>query len=187
MKDTSWKQKNYDIHKVLCFYVVPIALIMALTGLLYASESFNTVVKWFANGGKTIIEPDWPQKNLTTPSKNPLDAAFEQTIHSVPDSKYVLVKMPRNDKAPFVIRSYFDESLNYNRLVHYYDQQTAEVLDTEKFLEKNAGDKIQALNYDIHIGTIGGWPTKILWFIVSFITTSLPGTGFYIWRWKRSY
>lgn len=184
-KTTKWKRKNYDLHNILGFYVIPMALIIALTGLLYASESFNISVKWLANGGKTLVEPKWPETKLTTHSKTPLDDAFTQTLKLSPNSKYILVKMPRNDKAPFVVRSYIDETLNYSRLVYYYDQSTAELLVTETFSDKNNGDKIQALNYDIHVGSIGGMPTKILWFIMSLIIASLPVTGFYIWWRKR--
>jgi len=36
-------------------------------------------------------------------------------------------------------------------------------------------------NYDIHVGSIFGLPTKIIAFIVSLLCASLPVTGFMIW------
>jgi uncharacterized iron-regulated membrane protein len=41
------------------------------------------------------------------------------------------------------------------------------------------------MNYDIHVGAIGGLPGKIVAFIISLICASLPVTGFYVWWGKR--
>ncbi|NLE31428.1 MAG: PepSY domain-containing protein [Bacteroidales bacterium] len=40
------------------------------------------------------------------------------------------------------------------------------------------------MNYDIHVGSIGGWAGKFLLFFVSFFIASLPVSGFLIW-WQR--
>jgi uncharacterized iron-regulated membrane protein len=37
------------------------------------------------------------------------------------------------------------------------------------------------MNYDIHVGAIGGIPGKILAFIISLICASLPITGLLVW------
>jgi uncharacterized iron-regulated membrane protein len=41
------------------------------------------------------------------------------------------------------------------------------------------------MNYDIHVGAIGGFTGKIIAFIISLICTSLPVSGFLVWWWKR--
>ena len=41
------------------------------------------------------------------------------------------------------------------------------------------------MNYDIHVGAIGGLTGKIIAFIVSLICASLPVTGFLVWWMKR--
>ncbi len=184
-RTTRWRRKNYDLHNILGFYVLAIAITMSLTGLLYASESFNTSVKWLANGGKLITESNLPVSKATKASVSPLDDALEQTKKLAATSEYFLIKLPRNSEAPLVIRSYINKTLNYNRVVYYYDQTTAELKFTEFFSTKNNGDKVQALNYDIHVGTIGGLPTQLLWFFTSLIIASLPITGFLIWYGKR--
>ena len=55
---------------------------------------------------------------------------------------------------------------------------------------KDAGlaDKLLRMNYDIHVGAIGGLAGKILAFCISLVIATLPVTGFYIWygrRWKK--
>ena len=41
------------------------------------------------------------------------------------------------------------------------------------------------MNYDLHVGQIGGLTTKIIAFLASLICASLPITGFIIWLGKR--
>jgi uncharacterized iron-regulated membrane protein len=52
--------------------------------------------------------------------------------------------------------------------------------------QKSPGLKLENMNYDIHVGQIAGLPGKILAFIASLISASLPVTGFMIWLGKRN-
>jgi uncharacterized iron-regulated membrane protein len=45
-------------------------------------------------------------------------------------------------------------------------------------------DKIRRMNYDIHVGAIGGLPGKIIAFFASFIAATLPVTGIAMW-WNK--
>lgn len=182
---SKWKRKNYDVHQILGFYASIFALIIALTGLMWASKSFNTSVKWVANGGKTIPYNEIAKAKQTNTVEYPLDSILNSTLTTIPQSKYILIRKHPKPSLPYIVRSYIDKSLNYTRIEMYYDKVTAELLDTTHFSDKNNGEKLQALNYDIHVGSIGGLPTKILAFLVSLIVTSLPITGFLIW-WGRN-
>jgi uncharacterized iron-regulated membrane protein len=66
-------------------------------------------------------------------------------------------------------------------------RESGKLLDRDTYAEKNAGEKLLEMNYDIHIGAIGGMPGKILAFFASLLSASLPVTGFLIWypRWRR--
>ena len=183
---TKWKRKNLDLHKVLGFYACLIGLIFGLTGLLWASKSFNTSIKWLANGGQEITEEELPDATNNRIA-NPLDEILHQVLKKIPQSKYVLIREHPNEKVPYIVRSYVDETVNYTRIEMYYDKASAELLLQEEFSGKNNGEKIQSLNYDLHVGTIGGLPTKILAFIMSLIIASLPVTGFLFWLGRRNY
>ncbi|MFT4033851.1 MAG: PepSY-associated TM helix domain-containing protein, partial [Siphonobacter sp.] len=50
----SFKRVNYDLHNVLGFYVTIIALIIALTGLVWGFEWFAKSAYWVTSGGKTM-------------------------------------------------------------------------------------------------------------------------------------
>lgn len=180
-KTSKWKRKNYDLHRILGFYSFAIALVMALTGLMWASKSFNASVKWIANGGKTVIREEIPKTKEIDIVKYPLENILDTTLTNIPESKYILIRKHPKPSIPYIVRAYTSEHLNYNRIEMFYDKKTAELLSKKTFDEKNNGEKIQALNYDIHVGSIGGLPTKILALLVSLIIASLPVSGFLIW------
>ena len=180
-KTSNNKRRNYDLHQILGFYASAFALLIALTGLMWASKSFNTSVKWIANGGKTIGWQETPKGKETTASEKTLDVILNITLTNIPESKYVWIRKHPKSTVPYIVRSYVSESLNFTRIEMFYDKTTAELLATKHFSDKNNGEKVQALNYDLHVGSIGGLPTKILALLVSLIIASLPVTGFIIW------
>jgi uncharacterized iron-regulated membrane protein len=71
---------------------------------------------------------------------------------------------------------------NYDIL--QFDQYSGKLLHRANQSEKNAGETIIGMNYDIHVGAILGLTGKIMAFFASLIAASLPITGFIIWRGK---
>lgn len=47
------------------------------------------------------------------------------------------------------------------------------------------GGKLRKMNYDIHVGSILGFPGKVMAFLASLIGASLPITGFLIWYGRK--
>ena len=184
-KTTRWKRKNYDLHRILGFYVSFLALILTLTGLLWASSSFNQSVKWFANGLKTMPESELPSPKTSVISDYPFQKIMHFVLQEIPTSKYILIRKHPKETVPYIVRSYVDQTLNFTRIEMFFDKKTASLLSRREFQNKNNGEKVQTLNYDIHTGTIGGLPTKIIVFLSSLFIASLPVTGFMIWLGKR--
>src|SRR5690606_5520703 len=63
----------------------------------------------------------------------------------------------------------------------YYDRKTAELVYSYGTDDLNTADKIRAMNFDLHVGSFMGLPSKIFAFICSMFCASLPLTGFLIW------
>ncbi len=185
-KTSKWRRKNYDLHRVFGFYVFLIALILALTGLMWASKSFNSSVKWVANGGKTMPYAAISKPIKPTNAEQPFDAILNTTKTKYPQFEYLLIRKHPKPSVPYIVRVYKKGEQNFKRTELYFDRQTAELLNTFKFSDKNNGEKIQALNYDLHVGTIGGLPTQIVVFLVSLLIASLPVTGFIIWYGRKN-
>ena len=59
--------------------------------------------------------------------------------------------------------------------------QIGQLLIRVSFSDKNSAQKFEDLHYDIHLGLILGIPGKIIVFIASLLSVSLPVTGFLIW------
>ena len=67
------------------------------------------------------------------------------------------------------------------RIDMYYDRTSAELISKQDFGYKTNGEKFQSLNYKLNVGKIGGWSTKIIYFIVSLVIESLSIKGLLFW------
>jgi len=63
----------------------------------------------------------------------------------------------------------------------YYNKEENSLTAVKSSNELQYGDKLGALNYDIHTGAIGGLTTKIIACLASLFCASLPITGYIIW------
>lgn len=189
----NWKRKNYDLHNVLGFYASVFALIFSITGLFYAFLFVQSSIYFIFSGGKTAY-PDF--SSITT--KAPIEMRTEGTLDKI--SNTVKVKYP--DSYNFSIdlgHEHMDDHEHPNFEVYVkhlsysyhksssliFDENSGELLHTHDMKDKNFGEKTVGANYDIHVGSILGLPTKIIAFIVSLICASLPVTGFMIWWGRR--
>ena len=67
----------------------------------------------------------------------------------------------------------------------FFDQYTGEVLLVEDASSAPAGTRIYNTFYPIHIGTLGGLPTRIFQVIVGFLPLLLFVTGYIMWKNQR--
>lgn len=189
----SWKRKNYDLHNVLGFYASIFALIFAITGLFYAFFCVQAAIYFTFSGGETQY-PDFS----AIKTKAPIEMRTEGTLDKI--SNTVKAKYP--DSYGFSIdlgHEHMDDHEHPNFEVYVkhlsysyhksssliFDENSGELLHTHDMKDKNLGEKAVGANYDIHVGSILGLPTKIIAFIVSLICASLPVTGFMIWWGRR--
>lgn len=183
----SWKRKTFDLHVVAGFYSLFIALILALTGLFWAFGWFGAGVKWIANGGQDM---KYVYEKVDGKEPLPYDSAIDNIKHLVENDSIVahshVIKYPRVAGRGFSARAYLSDEVIYDRINYYFDAETGRLTGWDNFEMLTNGDKVSAINYDIHVGSIGRLPTKILAFLISLIIASLPITGFLIWR-NKSY
>lgn len=187
-----WKAKfkrlNYDLHNVLGFYTFIIALIIALTGLTWAFEWFNKAV--YATATLSTAPISYPAYSSDTTAvasiASPMDYALQQARKIYPDAKrYTTSPVTGNKAAAISVSAYGHEGTYYDANTLYFDQGTGKRLGAELYQRQNLGHKLVAMNYDIHVGAIGGLMGKIIAFLVSLVCASLPITGFYIWWGKK--
>lgn len=183
-----FKRLNYDLHNVLGFYSIIVALLFAITGLMMSFQWFNKGVFWIAGGtDKPRIEAvSDTLSNPQTKMLEQVDKAWYKGMNELAahNPKEIIVSFPEKaSEAIYVCTDMFNGTWRDI----YLDQHTLEVLpaSSKKLMDENFADLIRRVNYGVHIGAIGELPTKILFFIVSLICASLPITGFVIWWGKK--
>ncbi|MBX6380169.1 MAG: PepSY domain-containing protein [Thermoflavifilum aggregans] len=180
-----WKRVNYDLHNVLGFYIFSIALILAFTGILFA---FGWLRNMFSDvkhpRSKTAVQVS--DQMLTSQPEGFLpDQIFQAVRKHFPNAKRFILQLPADSTAPIYLSVYFQNEVYYDARTLAFDSQTGRLISDEAFSFKTFGEKMLQMNYDIHVGSIGGITGKIIAFIGSLICASLPITGFIIWWGKR--
>lgn len=183
---SSWRRINLDLHNVIGFYTLIIALILALTGMVYGMSWFKNTVYWTASGG------EWPSRNRVTSdttlvadaSQKEEDILFRRLLQSGvnPSKSEISVIYPRGEQGVWTVQVNPSQVNSYRNRSTYYEQHSLRQLKKEPaFSEVNGGEQLSRLNYDLHVGAIGGIWTKIIAFLACIVSASLPVTGFIFW------
>lgn len=187
-----WRRKNYDLHNVLGFYITWIAIIFALTGLVWGFEWFRNGVYSVVSGGNKFVEYYNPLSDTTTIANMDMpaiDKVYLKMVKEYPTAEWIELHPPENSRSSIAANANPDASTYWKTDYRYFDQYTLKELPVNhmwnKFSEASGADKLMRMNYDIHTGGIIGLPGKILAFFASLIIASLPITGFMIW-WGRN-
>lgn len=183
----SFKRLNYDLHNVLGFYSLIIALVLALTGMVWAFKWFEATV--YVIAARSTTPPAFQELKSTpsaTPSSaNPLDIAFKTAQLRMPDARRYGVSPAATPEGVINVHAFRGEEVYYDHDEADFDQYSGKILHKQTEKDKNAGVQMIELNYDIHVGAVGGIAGKIIVFIVGLICASLPITGFLVWWGKN--
>lgn len=182
------KRINYDLHNVLGFYSLLVAILVAFTGLIMSFTFIRKGVITLAGGMKerTAVHPLENLPADTNVLHKKVDLVWEKvrTQYAQQNKTSIIINIPQKP----------DESIyTCTDMYHgrwrsiYFDQQTLSILSSSEdaFSDATTASWIMRSNYGLHTGYIGGGTTKLLYFIASLICTTLPITGFYIWWGKR--
>lgn len=185
-----WKAKfkriNYDMHNVLGFYVMIICLMLALTGLVWAFQWFQNTVYVVASGSTLPPKAIVAQSDSTKSVKAiPFDVAFETAQKMFKNAERIGMSPAEGGTATIYATGYKGKETYWDFDVLLFDQYTGKLLARKKQSDKNTGEALIGMNYDIHVGAILGLPGKIMAFFASLIAASLPITGFIIWWGKK--
>ncbi len=196
-KGLSWKRKNYDLHNVPGFYACLFALVFVVTGLVWGLPGFANLLHKTA-GGEISMDYDPPLSRLakqvslkeTGMESTAIDLVFEKMLAEYPTWSYIEVHPPEADSSSIAANANLGDGTFWKTDYRYFDQYSLAELPCDniygRFDERtSAADKLLRMNYDIHVGAIGGLPGKILAFCVSLIIASLPVSGFLIWWGRR--
>ncbi|OXB24486.1 hypothetical protein B0A80_07295 [Flavobacterium tructae] len=188
--EAKFKRLNYDLHNVMGFYVLILAVLISFTGLLMSFHWLRESTYWISGGWAEVKEQTVSVKKVPL-SKEQLDKLTAvdfiwkkvRTEIAKENKEAVIIHFPDDPKEDFYACTDMYKGI-WRDL--YFDSKTLELLPkSEKYIgNERFSDWLMRSNYSLHIGAIGGLSTKIIYFIGSLICASLPITGFYIW-WGR--
>ncbi len=183
----STKRMNHDFHRVYGFYACWILLISVTTGLTMSFEWVEKPVVAVFGGTPELVGENPPMAdNQEGTAFKSLQFMFDRFEEAYPKN-HKLTFMAIQPEAPtsqFVLIDRADRFLHLYGDNQILDRYTGTLLDKPLVPEFEENQDILEANLDIHMGTIGGWPTQILAMLVGLFGVSLPITGFFIW-WNR--
>ncbi len=185
-----WRRKNYDLHAVFGFYASMLALVFALTGLVWGFQWFQRGTYFVASGGEELVpyyelQSSGQAASLET-HVNQKWIAFQQKYGRL---AVIDVHIPHDALSTIEFALNPRPGTYYKTSYFFYDQKTLERLYPKhiygEYAQTSGAGKLLRMNYDIHVGAILGLPGKILAFCISLIIASLPVTGFLIWYGRK--
>lgn len=183
----SKKRLNYDLHNVLGFYSLLFALLFAFTGLMFAFPAFKKAISnqlnSLDNEEKEVSLPFVPQKSATV-----LDNGLNYVLTKHSNADQLSIRLEKDVKEPQGIQVRIEKNRTGVFYWYYFDQSSGQLDKLKSSNNLQLGSRVASLNYDLHVGSIGGIYTKILAFFASLVCASLPITGFIIWwnKYKKS-
>lgn len=187
---SNWKRLNHDLHNTLAFYSLIFLLIMGLTGPQWSFQ-------WYRDGLQKSLgtyQPKDAPKPKGPKSAKPADGNFQiasisgllaQADEQLPYKGDYVLTIPADSSSALVVNKYktgFFAPAAPNRLS--FDQFSGALLKTDIFSDKPFNERVAGSIKALHIGTVYGTFTKIIYFITCLIATSLPITGTLIW-WNK--
>lgn len=189
-KGLKWKRKNYDLHNITGLYVLIIAIIFAITGLVWGFQWFAYSYYTVVGGEKSLVYQDPISTIKTKTVEKPLDQIWTLMQKEYPEAKSIEVHPPESASSSIAANANPDDGTYWQIDYRYFDQYSLEEQKVEhiyaRYKEAEIADKLMLMNYDIHTGAVFGIAGKIFAFLVSLLIASLPLTGFYIW-WGRNH
>lgn len=185
-----WKRVNYDMHNSFGFWVLPVAMIIAITGLTWAFKWWETgMFNLLGSKGRPSIERKAPVITTADTTGKKLDIAFASLQQEL-KGNYTGINLTLPKKKEKVVMAVVYPKYKtdnwYNISYYYLDMRTGEIFDKLLHSQKTLALKWRNSNKQIHTGRLFGWPTQILAFLASLVCATLPITGFLIWWGKRN-
>ncbi|MCF0072103.1 PepSY domain-containing protein [Dyadobacter sp. CY261] len=181
--DAKFKRLNWDLHAIFGFYVLPFTFLIALTGLVWSYKWVNNLI-YLAFDGKPQQKREAPANITFTNVAQPgiLSKITSETNRLLPHPGRIQFTIPKSGSLSITV-SKVNEEASVSNIVDflYFDKTDGHLISKRLYDNETAGMKARRLVFPIHTGSLWGWPTKILAFIVALITASLPVTGVLIW------
>lgn len=187
-RNASFKRRNYDLHNVFGFYFSVPLFLAALTGAYFG---FQEKTQQVVDAITLAKEPTPYVKKLQSVHQSDIaplsvyqgldrmEALYPQyhkrTLTLAPDSMGTL-------NLTFMASSQLEAGPQHRPMV-YLDQYTGNVVyDYNPHTAPIGRQLTRNWFVPIHFGEVGGWITRVLWFVLGLLPALLWVTGIIMWR-----
>lgn len=181
--DANWKRVNHDLHNTLGFYSLILIIVMGLTGLCWSFESYREVAGnvigaqiFNRGGGASYEDPALPAEQEIN-----IEEVYQIANEELSYEGKTMINLPSGQNHVYSIRKYDDSSFSPVIADQLVIDKSGSVREKEIFRDKPLNVQVASLIKPLHVGDIFGTFSKIIYFIVCLIATSLPVTGTIIW------
>ena len=172
-----------DLHSVSGIYVAIVAIVISLTGLIYTyvwGSGFQYAAQKteaYDMFSKSMLSKSPPEaKDLS------IDRIVEIAQQKMPGNN-LTVWFPRTPNGVYLVTANNERGPQVNEML-FIDRASGEILEDRYNSQTKMMYWLGTWNYPLHVGTIWGMPTKILWLVTCVILMTLPVTGIWMW-WQR--
>ncbi|HEY0654946.1 MAG TPA: PepSY-associated TM helix domain-containing protein [Chryseosolibacter sp.] len=176
-----WKRINHDYHIVVGFYTAIFLFAFAFTGLAWSFKWFNDGIYWIT--GTENKRPDPPLSTFSSTAKSiSFDDALASIRAEIPTAKTYSINMAKDSVSAIAITVMPENPVHEKASDQYFvDQYTGKLLGAYHYSDRNLGQRVRSLFYPIHVGSIGGWPGRIIAFLACVAGVFFPVTGVILW------
>ncbi|QDP23540.1 PepSY-associated TM helix domain-containing protein [Bradyrhizobium cosmicum] len=181
-----------SLHAVIGTWVLPIYVVMTLTGLWYSFDWYKDGVVWLLSRPHVAAAKMQPKQPRSSSRPEPapqvgFDRAWTTFLHEEGGRfSKALLTLPVGPGTVIRIRSWGkDSTLDTTRDEFRIDAITGQLVSAERYADKTFGEKIIANVLDIHRGAILGWPGKLAFMIAAALMPLFSVTGLLLYLSRR--
>jgi sulfite reductase (NADPH) flavoprotein alpha-component len=180
-----------SLHSVAGTWVLPIYLVIVLTGLWYSFDWYKNGATWLMSRASPAAAPMKPKAARDVSAADAkalaLDRVWATFLHEQ-GSRFATAQLtlPTGAEAVVRIRSWArDASHPGARDEFRIDAITGALVTSEIYADKPFGERMLSSVLDIHRGSIFGWPGKLLFMMAASLMPLLVVTGFVLYLSRR--
>ncbi len=197
--DKGWRRFWYDLHLAGGMWMVIVLLALSLTGLTWSFA-------WYRTGFYKVFGAETPQGHHNRQSKEKKDdkasrqetgkpkregregrqekatldasnwqAVYDRISKMNPEYKQISI----SDGSVSVSFTKWGNQRAADR--YTFNPQSGEIEEISLYKDQDKSGKVRGWIYSVHVGSWGGWLTKIITFIAALVGAALPITGYYFW------
>lgn len=181
-KQSNWRGKNYNLHKLTGFYSAVLLILIAITGAYFPFKKEYEQITAFVTGTPHTLES--PKITSPEPIKRlaNLDTIYKNALKCMPAGEITFIRFPQKPEDNFSVRKMLPG--DWGRIGDNYvflDRYTGTLIREDYFDRLPIGVKTTRAMFPLHFGTFWRDFSRILWLVLGLAVPLLFFTGFLMW------